>query len=195
MSNHIADTNGAHSPALSVLVTESNTQGVRTADIEAIAALLDAPLGLAIGAVRIAQRATATTVSVARPIVGFALRPPLLPRRLWPQSVLDSLSNRGSDARHSVEREVSALADTLIPAVLDAVLRRIDLAGIAHTVIDDIDLSRIIRESSTSMASESVVGVRMQGIEADDRINRIVDRLLLRRSERNTLPSVDVRDP
>lgn len=158
-------------------------------------ALIDAPLGLAIGAARIAQRATATTIGVARPIVGFALRPPLLPRRLWPQSVLDSLANRGSDARHSVEREVSALADTLVPAVLDAVLRRIDLAGIAHTVIDDIDLARIIRESSGTMASESVIGVRMQGIEADDRINRIVDRLLLRRTERNTLPSADLRDP
>ena len=36
------------------------------------------------------------------------------------------------------------------------------------------------------MASETVVGVRMQGRAADERINRIVDRVLRRRRDRNT---------
>jgi hypothetical protein len=75
---------------------------------------------------------------------------------------------------------------------IDAIIARIDVSGIARQVIDDIDLPEIIRESSGAMASETVVGVRMRGIEADERINRIVDRVLLRRHGRlDQGPSVD----
>jgi hypothetical protein len=70
---------------------------------------------------------------------------------------------------------------------LDAIVSRIDLAGLANQVIDEIDLPEIIRESSGAIASETVVGVRMQGIEADERVNRIMDRLLLRRRGRDSV--------
>jgi hypothetical protein len=71
---------------------------------------------------------------------------------------------------------------------LDAIVARIDLAGLANDVIGQIDLPEIIRESSGAMASETLVGVRLQGIEADERVNRIVNRLLLRRAERAPRP-------
>jgi hypothetical protein len=74
--------------------------------------------------------------------------------------------------------DIDAIAATID---LDAVISRLDLARIAEQVIDEIDLVGIIRESSGAMASETVVGVRLQAAEADDRVNRIVDRLLLRR--------------
>lgn len=69
---------------------------------------------------------------------------------------------------------------------IDAILDRIDMAAIARQVIDDIDLPEIIRDSSGMVASEAVVGARMQGIRADDGVNRMVDKLLLRRGERRT---------
>lgn len=69
---------------------------------------------------------------------------------------------------------------------IDTIIDRIDLASIANQVIEDIDLSEIIRGSTGAMASETVLGVRMQGIQADDRVNRVVDKLLLRRRERDT---------
>ncbi|HQR27826.1 MAG TPA: hypothetical protein PLP61_12380, partial [Nocardioides sp.] len=65
---------------------------------------------------------------------------------------------------------------------LDAIIARIDLAGLAQEVIDEIDLPAIIRESTGSMASETVRGVRMTSISADDAISRVVDRYRLRRS-------------
>lgn len=71
---------------------------------------------------------------------------------------------------------------------IDAIISRVDLAGIAEQVITEIDLVRIIRESSGAMASETVVGVRLQAAEADDRVNRIVDRLLLRRRNQGQAP-------
>jgi hypothetical protein len=69
---------------------------------------------------------------------------------------------------------------------LDAIIDRLDLAAIANRVITEIDLPELIRESSGAMASESVLGVRTQGIEADEWVNRLVDRILMRRSDRLT---------
>ena len=67
------------------------------------------------------------------------------------------------------------------------VVAGIDMAGIAKEVIDEIDLPEIIRESSGAMASETVTGMRIKGIEADERVNRAIGRVLLRRRDRNTV--------
>ena len=95
--------------------------------------------------------------------------------------------------------------DVLIPAVLDrvdltavvlrrvdldalisAVLDRVDLIPLAEEVIEGVNLPEIIRESTGTMASDTVQGVRMQGIVADEAVGRVVDRLLLRRAHRST---------
>jgi len=69
---------------------------------------------------------------------------------------------------------------------LDAIVDRVDLIGLARYVIDEIDLPEVIRESTGSMASETVRSVRMQGIEADQAVSKLVDRALLRRRARRT---------
>jgi hypothetical protein len=69
--------------------------------------------------------------------------------------------------------------------VVDAVLDQMDLIAVANEIIDGVDLPGIIRESTGSMASETVQGVRMQGIGADQAVGRAVDRLLLRRARSN----------
>ena len=71
-------------------------------------------------------------------------------------------------------------------ADIDAVLERIDLIALAETIIDGVDLPGIIRDSTGSIASEGIRGVRMQTIDADERVNRLVDRVLLRRQARVT---------
>ena len=71
-------------------------------------------------------------------------------------------------------------------AVVDAALEKVDLVGLAEEIIDGVDLPEIIRESTGSMASDTVRGVRMQGIVADEAVGRAVDRLLLRRGRRST---------
>lgn len=66
-------------------------------------------------------------------------------------------------------------------AVVDAALARVDLVAIAEQVIEGVDLPELIRESTGSMASDTVRGVRMRGIEADQTISKAMDRLLSRR--------------
>jgi hypothetical protein len=64
--------------------------------------------------------------------------------------------------------------------VIAAALAHIDLIALAEEIIDGVDLPEIIRESTGSMASGTVTGIRLQGIEADRAVGRAVDRLLLR---------------
>ena len=57
-------------------------------------------------------------------------------------------------------------------------LAKVDLVGLAEQVIDGVDLPELIRESTGSMASDTVRGVRMRGIEADQTVSQAMDRLL-----------------
>jgi hypothetical protein len=87
--------------------------------------------------------------------------------------------NRAAD-RIDVDRVV-ARAD------LVAVIDRLDLAAIAEEVIDEVDLPRLVRESSGVMANETVQTVRVQGMNADRLVSRVVDRVL-RREARELRP-------
>jgi hypothetical protein len=74
------------------------------------------------------------------------------------------------------------------------VMQHVDLLGVAEYVIDGIDLPEIIRDSTGSVASEAVVGLRMQGVGADAAVGRIVDRLLGRHRQRRSERVLDPMD-
>lgn len=94
-------------------------------------------------------------------------------------AVLDAVLNR-------IDLTSVVLERVDLDALVQAVLARIDLVALAEEVIDAVDLPEIIRESTGSMASDTVRGARMQGIAADEAVGRAVDRLLLRRGRRTT---------
>ncbi|MFC7446443.1 hypothetical protein [Rhodococcus daqingensis] len=60
---------------------------------------------------------------------------------------------------------------------IDAIVARLDLVGLANDIIDGVDLPDIIRESTGSLSSEAVHGVRSQGMQADDAVAGFVGRL------------------
>lgn len=64
------------------------------------------------------------------------------------------------------------------------VLEQVDLIGVAEYVVEGIDLPGIIRGSTGSVASEAVRVVRLQGVEGDAAVARVVDKLLHRRRDR-----------
>lgn len=75
--------------------------------------------------------------------------------------------------------------DSVVGSVdVDAVIDRIDLVALAQEVIAAVDLPEIIRQSSGSLALETVRSVRMQSIEADRAVERVIGRLLPRRHPR-----------
>jgi hypothetical protein len=86
--------------------------------------------------------------------------------------------------------------DAIVARVdIDAILRRVDLPGLTEQVIDEVDLGEIIRESSSTMASETVDALRVQGMRVDGLVSRIVDRILQREGQRETGPFLEEPRP
>jgi hypothetical protein len=103
-------------------------------------------------------------------------------------AVLDEVDLDGVVARVDLDRIAARIDLDAIAARIDlnAIVARLDLAGLTEQVIDEVDLGELIRESSGSMASETVDALRVQGMRADHFVSRLVDRVLLRKGERHT---------
>lgn len=153
---------------------------------------LDVPaVDVALGLVATVMSGAGAVVRVTRPVAGVVLRPPLTPGSLQPGTWLFALAQRGKAFREAVMPQVDALVSQVIEGVIarvdiEGIIDSLDLATIARQVVDDIDLPDLIRDSTGALASETVLGLRMQGIEADERVSRVVDKVLLRRNGRKT---------
>jgi hypothetical protein len=103
-------------------------------------------------------------------------------------AVLDEVDLDGVVARVDLDAIAARIDLDAIAARIDlnAIVSRLDLAGLTEQVIDEVDLGELIRESSGSMASETVDALRVQGMRADHFVSRLVDRILLRKDERHT---------
>ena len=99
------------------------------------------------------------------------------------EAILDRVDLDAVAARLDVDAVVArADLDAAVARVdIDAVIDRVDLVRIVEEVLEEIDLPALIRDSTGSMTSETVRGVRMTGISADDALTRAVDRALFRR--------------
>ena len=138
------------------------------------------------GALSPVRRRVGGTVN---PVAVVILRPPMLAERYQPATWLDGLAQSGGRQRAELERQLLALVDWMVPAVAAEVMKRIDVAG----VIAEVDLAEIIRQSSGSVASDTVRGVRMQGISGDQAVGRVVARLKLRRGRKD--PEMTPKQP
>jgi hypothetical protein len=101
----------------------------------------------------------------------------------------------GVDIDRVVSRvDVQSVADRID---LQALVDRLDLAAIANEVIEEIDLTGIIQEAMGSMTTETVGGIRVQSMNADRAIARLVGRVLGRAGEDETTETgpLDQREP
>lgn len=99
------------------------------------------------------------------------------------EAVLDRLDLTEIVRRHVDLDGLVAVVDLDAAAAqldLDAVIQRVDLVALAQDVIAEIDLPEIIRDSTGAVASDTLLGVRMQSMSGDDAIGRGMDRLRLR---------------
>lgn len=63
---------------------------------------------------------------------------------------------------------------------VDAVAGRVDTAAIATRLLDELDLSEVVRESRDAFASEAIRGIRTRAVHADNAVTRGVARVLRR---------------
>ena len=84
------------------------------------------------------------------------------------------------------EKVIAAVDFEKVIAAIDVgqIVKTLDIDSIAREILVNLDVPELIRESSGAMASETVVGVRMRGMEADERVANLVDRLMRRRGGR-----------
>ena len=76
--------------------------------------------------------------------------------------------------------EIVAQAD------LEKIIDRLPLIDLANYIIDEIDLPQIIRQSTGGIATDAMNTTRMQAIDADDLVQKVVDTIMLRRKARKT---------
>ncbi|MFF7933705.1 hypothetical protein [Streptomyces sp. NPDC007940] len=62
----------------------------------------------------------------------------------------------------------------------DTVLARVDLVAYAESVLDELDLGRVVRDTGGSITAETLDSFREQNARADRLVQRITDRLLRR---------------
>jgi hypothetical protein len=168
-------------------------------------------LGAGAGAVEVARWVTRPVRATARS-VAQALAPPdwvtsvLVQRGHQARAELDEVAD--AVLRWILVRVVDTMVDTIdltalvrehvdLDAVaadldVDAVIARadlervisgLDLAAIVQQVLDSVDIGAIVRESSETVASEALSGVRNQAMHADDAVSRLIDRILRRGRE------------
>jgi hypothetical protein len=103
-------------------------------------------------------------------------------------AVVDRLDLDQVVDRLDLDRVVDRLdIDAIVARVdVDAILRQVDFAAVIERVMDEVDIAAIIRESSSTMASETADALRVQGMQADRALGRLVDRALRRKGERQT---------
>ena len=126
-----------------------------------------------------------------RPVVGFALRPPLLPARLQPVSWLKERARVGGDYR----LRAAPLLQELVLAVIDAVLDRIDLTSIVlervklNQIIDSIDVDRIVARIDLDSLID---GIDIDGIAARLDLDAVVNRMDLAALAREVIDDIDL---
>jgi hypothetical protein len=172
-------------------VTDTRPQQVATqaeAHRSRPALALDLTVGVTSLVVETTGAAGGTVVDAVRPV----LRTFGLPARLlWDLSGAGSrvgqssesfrlLVERGEQRREVLRLELARLLDLVVPAVASEVLRRVDIDALAEEVLAALDLPEIIRESTGTVGSGVVRGVRMRGISGDEAVRRAFARLTSR---------------
>ena len=160
--------------------------------VDAVLGLVGASIGVGLAVFRRVGEPVLRSRAVWRPV--------FLPTSLQPATLATAMARRGSRQRARTAEQVGLLLDQWTPALVELVVSRLDLTSlvIRHVDIDEvidavdlvpvveqvlaeIDLPAIIRDSSGSIASETVRGARMTGITVDEAITEAIQRRLFRR--------------
>jgi hypothetical protein len=163
----------------------------------------DVLVGTAWGAARLSGRVAVTGVRVARPLVAFAARPPLVPRRFQPGHGVQVMVTRWQRDRPDTVVALDSWTSTILPgaveaalnqvdverlvtlaleridldAVVTSVLRRLDIEAVTLAVLQRLDLTRVASTAIESMDLDQVVGEALAGMDMDQLVAGVVNRL------------------
>jgi len=68
---------------------------------------------------------------------------------------------------------------------IESIIAKIDIGSLVNSVVKDVDLPGIIRESTEGVTAEAVDAVRSQTVKTDVFVAKVVDRILFRKGPRD----------
>lgn len=148
----------------------------------------DAPAGDEPFPVGPLAEAVAVVVAAVLPRVLARMDPDVLLDRVDVQRLVDRVDvpalARRVDLGELADRiDVNAIVERID---IDALVRRIDLEAAAREALAAVDVGEIVRESTATIGSDVVEGLRSQAMRADDLLARLIDRVLGRDGDRRT---------
>lgn len=166
--------------------------------VEALRAPRDAPAGsppsgarpgpgVPFRAARLVVRLPARAAGDLVGVVASSVAPAVL-RSIDLNALVDRLDVQRIIDRVDVEGLVQRVDLNELAAQVDvgALLGRIDVGALTREALTGVDVPELIRDSTTTLASETVDAGRAQAMRADDLAARIVDRALRRSRPRAT---------
>jgi hypothetical protein len=68
---------------------------------------------------------------------------------------------------------------------VQAIMQRVDIAPMADEIISEVDIGAIVRQSTGSITGDAVDSGRLTAMRIDGFLDRVVDKVLLRRRARD----------
>jgi hypothetical protein len=129
-----------------------------------------------------ARAAAETLTAVVAELIPRALE------RIDLDAVLSRIDVNELVARVDIDRVLDSVdPNRLLERVdIDDLVRRVDAAALAREAMEGIDMGEVIRESTSTLGSDTVEAGRVQAMIADEAVTRVVDRVLRRRRARRT---------
>jgi hypothetical protein len=137
----------------------------------------DVLVGTAWGAARLSGRLAATGARIAAPVLGLALRPPLVPRRLQPGYRVQLMTERWRRDRPETVRALGRWSATALPGALDATLAQVDLERVVTVVLDRVDLNVLVADVVRRLDLDALVVAVLERLDLDSLVQTSLNRL------------------
>jgi hypothetical protein len=186
--SNVAGSSDRGTPAATLAVrhrSETNIDVVVGAAAEVLSIATRTAIALVIVSVRLTERAA--SVAVRLPILGPRL---VQLNRVWrkDQRLLEDKLQALTQA--TMARIIDQIdVDDIVGRVdIDSILAKVDTVGLAREVIEALDIPEMVRQSSGNLAAEGIEGLRLQGMQADRIVARVIDAVLGRRFRQDAPP-------
>ncbi len=104
-------------------------------------------------------------------------------------ALLDKVNVEGIIERVDVEKIIERVDVNAIVGRVDVqeIMSKVDIAPMAEEILAVVDIGAIVRESTGSITGDMVDGGRVTAMRVDGFVDRVTDRILFRRKERNLI--------
>ncbi|HEY3722541.1 MAG TPA: hypothetical protein VGN59_04175 [Acidimicrobiia bacterium] len=114
------------------------------------------------------------------------------------EGIIDRVDVEKIIDRVDVEKIIDRVDVNAIVGRVDVqgIMGRVDIAPMAQEIIAEVDIGAIVRQSTGSITGDAVDGGRVTAMRLDGFVDRVTDRILLRRKTRNlVVPGYDPEAP